>query len=175
MDAKNAFLHGDLKEDIYMTPPTGLLSSSTLEDLIALAGLQDSSSVDTLLEQHLVAFSDANWAIYPNTYRSVTSWCMFLGGSLISWKNKKQPNPTPLNADNTSAIQIATNLVYHECTKHIKVNCHYICEAMDTRVISLPHVSTSVLIAVVFVKRLTQQQHQFLVGKLMLLAQPASI
>jgi hypothetical protein len=29
MDVKNAFLHGDLKEDIYIVPPLGLLSSST--------------------------------------------------------------------------------------------------------------------------------------------------
>ena len=33
---------------------------------------------------------------------------------------------TPLHADNTSDIQIVTNPVFHECTKHIKVDCHYI-------------------------------------------------
>ena len=27
MNVKNAFLHSDLKEDIYMTPPPGLFSS----------------------------------------------------------------------------------------------------------------------------------------------------
>jgi hypothetical protein len=31
-----------------------------------------------------------------------------------------QSNPTPLHADNTSAIQIAANPVYHERMKHIE-------------------------------------------------------
>jgi len=38
----------------------------------------------------LEAYSDANWAGYPNTRRSISGWCMFLGSSLISWKSKKQ-------------------------------------------------------------------------------------
>lgn len=47
---------------------------------------------------------------------------------------------TPLYADNTSAIQIATNPFFHERTKHIEVDWHSIQEALDAHVISLPHV-----------------------------------
>jgi hypothetical protein len=48
-----------------------------------------------------------------------------------------QSNSTPLYADNTSAIQIAANPIYHERTKHIEVDCHSIREAMDTLVLNL--------------------------------------
>jgi hypothetical protein len=142
----------------------------------------------------LVAYNDVDWAGCPDTKRSVTSWCMFLGDSLISWKSKKQArvskssteseyramstacseiiwlrgllaelgfpqaDSTPLHADNTSAIQIAANPVYHERTKHIEVDCHSIREAVDTCVISLPHVSTNLQIADVFTKALTRQR-----------------
>ena len=75
---------------------------------------------------------------------------MFAACSEIVWLHGilfelgfSQPDPTPLYADNTCAIQIVANPVYHECTKHIEVDCHSIWEALDSHIISLPYIFTT--------------------------------
>jgi hypothetical protein len=38
----------------------------------------------------LQCYSDATWASDPMDRRSLSAYCLFLGGSLIAWKTKKQ-------------------------------------------------------------------------------------
>jgi hypothetical protein len=60
---------------------------------------------------------------------------------LISKLGFPPTDPTLLHGDNTSVIQIATNLVYYECTKHIEVDCHCIKKTFTRGVITLPHLT----------------------------------
>jgi len=79
-------------------------------------------------------------------YRAMSLACseiIWLRG-LLTELGFPQNSATPLYVDNTSAIQIAANPVFHERTKHIEVDCHSICEAFDTRIVSLPHISSQI-------------------------------
>ncbi|KAK6153758.1 hypothetical protein DH2020_013397 [Rehmannia glutinosa] len=50
------------------------------------SGIFYPAASDSLLH----AFSDADWGTCPDTRKSITGYCIFLGGSLLSWKTKKQ-------------------------------------------------------------------------------------
>ncbi|XP_042950362.1 uncharacterized mitochondrial protein AtMg00810-like [Carya illinoinensis] len=55
----------------------------------------------------LVSYSDANWANCPDTRRSNTGFCVFLGKSLVAWKSKKQNTASHLSAESEYRVVAA--------------------------------------------------------------------
>lgn len=80
--------------------------------------------------------------------------------------------PTPLHANNTSAISIAKNMIFHERTKHIEVDCHFIRQCVVKGTIQLPQVSSEHQLADLFTKAMPKSSHDYFSSKLLLLPNP---
>ncbi|XP_019246410.1 PREDICTED: uncharacterized protein LOC109226062 [Nicotiana attenuata] len=121
----------------------------------------------------LKGYCDSDWAVCPDSRRSVTGYIVLLENIPICWKSKKQetvslsstepeyrslrkvvgeltwlcryfdeltvsyPKPVSVFCDSQSALHIAKNPVFHERTKHIEVECHFVRDKLHEGLISL--------------------------------------
>ncbi|KAK9051665.1 hypothetical protein SSX86_028293 [Deinandra increscens subsp. villosa] len=143
----------------------------------------------------LKVYADADWAKCLITRKSVTGFCVFLGGSLISWKSKKQTTisrstaeaeyramcagtcevmwlinllselkivvnlPVPVYCDNSAAISISSNPVFHDRTKHFELDLFFLRDQTLKGCIKPISVSSELQLADLFTKGLGVSQH----------------
>ncbi|XP_078164569.1 uncharacterized protein LOC144559423 [Carex rostrata] len=68
--------------------------------------------VDLSLTLH--AYSDSDWAGYPDDRRSTSGFCIYLGSNLVSWSSKKQPtmSKSRIKAEYRSLAQASAEMVW---------------------------------------------------------------
>ena len=62
--------------------------------------------------------------------------------------------PIPLFYDNQAAIHIASHPIFHEHTKHIEIDCHFVRDKVSVGLIKLMPVRLSLQLADAFTKAL---------------------
>ncbi|XP_034570503.1 uncharacterized mitochondrial protein AtMg00810-like [Setaria viridis] len=56
--------------------------------------INDGIHVSASSSSDLTVYSDADWARCPDTRRSTSGYCVFLGNTLVSWSSKRQTTKT---------------------------------------------------------------------------------
>ncbi|GLT30427.1 hypothetical protein SLA2020_052260 [Shorea laevis] len=96
---------------------------------------------------------------------SIVSELLWLKG-LLKTLGLDTSQPMQLHCDSQAAIHIATNQVFHECTKHIELDCRFIRHWIQVGVIKTSHVRSNLQVVDIFTKALRGDQFQFLLPKL---------
>jgi hypothetical protein len=117
-------------------------------------------------KQHVVSRSSTE-AEYRSLSLATTE--MFWIQMLLKELHISLSSPPTIWCDNSGALALAFNPVFHARTKHIEVDVHFVREKVLNRDIQIHHLSTLEQIADIFTKGHTAAQFCFLRNKLMVL------
>nr|GEX07573.1 retrovirus-related Pol polyprotein from transposon TNT 1-94 [Tanacetum cinerariifolium] len=142
MDVKTTFLNGELKEEVYVSQPEGIVDPDHLTHVYrlkkALYGLKQAPRAwyDTLSRFLLDNKFSKDHAGCQDTQRSTSGSAQFLGDKL------------------------------HSRSKHTDIRHHFIREQVEKGVVELYFVTTDYQLADIFIKALPRQRFEFILSRL---------
>ncbi|GKV50011.1 hypothetical protein SLEP1_g56730 [Rubroshorea leprosula] len=176
LDVKNAFLHGKLKEMVYMTQPPGFCDADWAGCPITR---RSTTGYCIFLGANCISWSSKKQPTIARStveaeYRALASttaemvWITYLlrdiGISL--------PSPPQLFSDNISALHMSINPVFHARTKHIELDYHFVREKVALGTLITRYIPNTEQVADILTKPLPRQQYQLLRFKLGVVASP---
>ncbi|GJX87514.1 retrovirus-related pol polyprotein from transposon TNT 1-94 [Tanacetum coccineum] len=185
MDVKTAFLHGTLKEDVYVCQPKGFIDADHPSHVYklkkALYGLKQVPRAwyETKRKEHVfknfgarqikdglgLELMDADYAGCKDTFKSTAGGAHFLGEKLLT-DYGYHFNNILIYCDSNSPIAISCNLVQHSRIKHIAIRYHFIKEHVEKGTIELYFVKMDYQLTDLFTKALLVDRFNYLVRHL---------
>jgi hypothetical protein len=78
----------------------------------------------------------------------------------------KYTAPIPIHCDNTSAISVSKNPVFHSKTKHIPIKYHFLREQVTNQIVQVHYIPTTEQIVDIFTKPLAKTSFEYFRQKL---------